>query len=210
MSDWMGKRIPNPIKNVFVQYSEWLGQIRSDNQMRSDIRPFVRRITFHVFVNACVVIALFLSATKLFSFLNGYVDTGHLTWFTETYQQAFMWATSLLLSAPFLFAIYKKLEALGMLLADAQLHSKNHSSEDTVATQMLFTQLMPVLAIVSLMVLVSALSSSILPPVGMLFILAILMGTVIYLLRKQLMKIHTKLQIALTESFKENSQTPQP
>jgi CPA2 family monovalent cation:H+ antiporter-2 len=210
MSNWMGNRIPNPIKNVFVQYSEWLGQIRSDNQMRTNIKPFVRRITFHVFVNACVVIALFLSATKLFSFLNGYVDTGHLTWFTETYQQAFMWATSLLLSAPFLFAIYKKLEALGMLLADAQLHSKNHSSEDAVATQMLFTQLMPVLAIVSLMVLVSALSSSILPPAGMLVILAALMGTVIYLLRKQLMKIHTKLQIALTESFKENSQTPQP
>jgi CPA2 family monovalent cation:H+ antiporter-2 len=44
----------------------------------------------------------------------------------------------------------------------------------------------------------------------MLVILAALMGTVIYLLRKQLMKIHTKLQIALTESFKENSQTPQP
>jgi hypothetical protein len=29
-------------------------------------------------------------------------------------------------------------------------------------------------------------------------------------LRKQLMKIHTRLQVALTESFKENSQTPQP
>jgi CPA2 family monovalent cation:H+ antiporter-2 len=71
MSDWMGKRIPNPIKNVFVQYSEWLGQIRSDVQMRSDIRPFVRRITFHVFVNACVVITLFLSATKVFTFING-------------------------------------------------------------------------------------------------------------------------------------------
>jgi CPA2 family monovalent cation:H+ antiporter-2 len=40
----------------------------------------------------------------------------------------------------------------------------------------------------------------------MLFILAIFMGTVIYLLRKQLVKIHAKLQIALTESFKENSQ----
>ena len=210
MSDWMGNRIPNPIKNVFVQYSEWLGQIRSDDQMRSDIRPFVRRITFHVFVNACVVITLFLSATKVFTFINSYVDTGHLTWFTAIYQQAFMWATSLLLSAPFLFAIYKKLEALGMLLADVRLHSNHHSSEDAVATQMLFTQLMPVLAIVLLMVLVSALSSSILPPVGMLFILAALMGTVIYLLRKQLMKIHTKLQIALTESFKENSQTPQP
>ena len=210
MSNWMGNRIPNPIKNVFVQYSEWLGQIRSDDQMRSDIRPFVRRITFHVFVNACMVITLFLSATKVFAFINSYVDTGHLVWFTEIYQQAFMWATSLLLSAPFLFAIYKKLEALGMLLADARLHSNHHSSEDALATQMLFTQLMPVLAIVSLMVLVSALSSSILPPVGMLFILAILMGTVIYLLRKQLMKIHTRLQVALTESFKENSQTPQP
>ena len=208
LSHWMGNRIPSPIKNVFVQYSEWLGQIRSDNQLRADIKPFVRRITFHVFVNACVVIALFLSATKLFTLINSYVDTGHLVWFTEVYQQAAMWAMSLLLSAPFLFAIYRKLEALGMLLADVHLHRDQHSSEDRVATQQLFTQLMPVLAIVALLLLVSALSSSILPPMGMLFVLAIFMGTVIYLLRKQLVKIHAKLQIALTESFKENSQTP--
>lgn len=208
LSHWMGNRIPSPIKNVFVQYSEWLGQIRSDNQLRADIKPFVRRITFHVFVNACVVIALFLSATKLFTLINSYVDTGHLVWFTEVYQQAAMWAMSLLISAPFLFAIYRKLEALGMLLADVHLHRDQHSSEDRVATQQLFTQLMPVLAIVALLLLVSALSSSILPPMGMLFVLAIFMGTVIYLLRKQLVKIHAKLQIALTESFKENSQTP--
>ncbi len=208
LSQLIGDRIPSPIKNVFVQYSEWLGQIRSDNQLRADIKPFVRRITFHVFVNACVVIALFLSATKLFTLINSYVDTGHLVWFTEVYQQAAMWAMSLLLSAPFLFAIYRKLEALGMLLADVHLHRDQHSSEDRVATQQLFTQLMPVLAIVALLLLVSALSSSILPPIGMLFVLAIFMGTVIYLLRKQLVKIHAKLQIALTESFKENSQTP--
>jgi CPA2 family monovalent cation:H+ antiporter-2 len=208
ISHWMGHRIPGPVKNVFVQYSEWLGQIRSDNQLRADIKPFVRRITFHVFVNACVVIALFLSATKLFTLINSYVDTGHLIWFTEVYQQAAMWAMSLLLSAPFLFAIYRKLEALGMLLADVHLHKDQHSSEDKVATQQLFTQLMPVLAIIALLLLVSALSSSILPPMGMLFVLAIFMGTVIYLLRKQLVKIHAKLQIALTESFKENSQTP--
>ncbi len=208
LSQLIGDRIPSPIKNVFVQYSEWLGQIRSDNQLRADIKPFVRRITFHVFVNACVVIALFLSATKLFTLINSYVDTGHLVWFTEVYQQAAMWAMSLLLSAPFLFAIYRKLEALGMLLADVHLHRDQHSSEDRVATQQLFTQLMPVLAIVALLLLVSALSSSILPPMGMLFVLAIFMGTLIYLLRKQLVKIHAKLQIALTESFKENSQTP--
>ncbi len=208
LSQLIGDRIPSPIKNVFVQYSEWLGQIRSDNQLRADIKPFVRRITFHVFVNACVVIALFLSATKLFTLINSYVDTGHLVWFTEVYQQAAMWAMSLLLSAPFLFAIYRKLEALGMLLADVHLHRDQHSSEDRVATQQLFTQLMPVLAIVALLLLVSALSSSILPPIGMLFVLAIFMGTLIYLLRKQLVKIHAKLQIALTESFKENSQTP--
>ena len=205
-SNWMGARIPSPIKNVLVQYSEWMSEIRSDNQLRSDLRPFVRRISFHVFVNTCVVIALFLSATKLFTFINEYVDTGHLIWFTETYQQAAMWGMSLLLSAPFMFAIYRKLEALGLLLADVRSHSGNYSESDRAAIHQLFAQMMPVLAIIALLLLVSALSSSILPPVGMLFILAIFMGTVIYLLRKQLVKIHAKLQIALTESFKENSQ----
>ena len=205
-SQWMGTRIPSPVKNVFVQYSEWMSEIRSDNQLRSDLRPFVRRISFHVFVNTCVVIALFLSATKLFTFINEYVDTGHLPWFTETYQQTAMWGMSLLLSAPFMFAIYRKLEALGLLLADVRSNSGNYSESDRAAIHQLFAQMMPVLAIIALLLLVSALSSSILPPVGMLFILAIFMSTVIYLLRKQLVKIHAKLQIALTESFKENSQ----
>ena len=206
VSTWMGKRIPATIKNVFIQYSSWLGQIRSDHQLRSDIRPFVRRISLHVFVNTCIVITLFLSATKLFTLINDYVDTGHLLWFNEDYQQATMWAMSVLLSAPFMFAIYRKLEALGLLLADVRLASSNYSESDRAATHQLFAQLMPVLTIISLLMLVSALSSSILPPMGMLIILAAFMAIVIYLLRKQMVKIHAKLQIALTESFKENGQ----
>lgn len=206
VSHWMGQRIPASIKNVFIQYSLWLGQIRADHQLRSDIRPFVRRISLHVFVNTSIVIALFLSATKLFTLLNDYVDTGHLIWLNEDYQQATMWAMSVLLSAPFMFAIYRKLEALGLLLADVRLSSGTHSENDRAATHQLFAQLMPVLTIISLLMLVSALSSSILPPMGMLVVLAVFMAIVIYLLRKQMVKIHAKLQIALTESFKENSQ----
>jgi monovalent cation:H+ antiporter-2, CPA2 family len=206
LSDWLGKRIPESIKNVFVQYSGWIGQIRQDNQLRSDIKPFVRRITFHVFVNTCIVIALFLSATKLFAWINNYVDTQHLPWFNESYQQASMWAISLLLSAPFMFAIYRKLEALGLLLADVRLSGGQYSESDRAAIHQLFAQLMPVISLIALLMLVSALSSSILPPMGMLFIIALLMSSIIYLLRKQLVKIHAKLQIALTESFKENSQ----
>ena len=206
VSTWMGNRIPTSIKNVFIQYSSWLGQIRADHQLRSDIRPFVRRISLHVFVNTCIVITLFLSATKLFTLINDYVDTGHLLWFNEDYQQATMWAMSVLLSAPFMFAIYRKLEALGLLLADVRLASSNYSESDRAATHQLFAQLMPVLTIISLLMLVSALSSSILPPMGMLIILAAFMAIVIYLLRKQMVKIHAKLQIALTESFKENGQ----
>jgi CPA2 family monovalent cation:H+ antiporter-2 len=206
VSNWIGKCIPSSIKNVFTQYSLWLGQIRADNQLRSDIKPFVRRISLHVFVNTCIVMALFLSATKLFTLINDYVDTGHALWLNEDYQQAIMWAMSLLFSAPFMFAIYRKLEALGLLLADVRLSNSNYSESDRAATQQLFAQLMPVLAIISILMLVSALSSSILPPMGMLIVLAVFMSAVIYLLRKQMVKIHAKLQIALTESFKENSQ----
>jgi CPA2 family monovalent cation:H+ antiporter-2 len=205
-SNWLSQYIPESIQNVFNQYSGWIGQIRQDNQLRSDIKPFVRRITFHVFVNTCVVIALFLSATKLFAWINGYVDAQYIPWFNEAYQQASMWAISLLLSAPFMFAIYRKLEALGLLLADVRLSSGQYSESDRAAIHQLFAQLMPIISLIALLMLVSALSSSILPPTGMLFIIALFMSSVIYLLRKQLVKIHAKLQIALTESFKENNQ----
>lgn len=209
LTHWLDQRIPNAVKNVLSQYSGWISQIRSDSQLREDIRPFIRRITLHVFINTCVVIAIFLSATKLFSLMNAYIDMREWTWLKDNYQQAFMWATSLLLSAPFMFAIYRKLEALGLLLADVRLSSGTYSNSDREAIHQLFAQLMPVFALVALLMLVSALSSSILPPAGMLIIVAILMASFIYLLRKQLVKIHAKLQIALTESFKDNNHSQQ-
>jgi CPA2 family monovalent cation:H+ antiporter-2 len=97
-----------------------------------------------------------------------------------------------------------------MILADVLLHSGEYSAGERAAIHQLFSQLMPVLAVIALLILVSALSSSILPPAGMLLVLGALMASVIYLLRKQLVKIHAKLQIALTESFKENSQNKPP
>jgi CPA2 family monovalent cation:H+ antiporter-2 len=205
LTDWLDQRIPSAIKNVLVQYSGWISQIRSDNRLREDIRPFVRRITLHVFINTSVVIALFLSAAKVFDLINAYIDMREWTWLHDNYQQAFMWAISLLLSAPFMFAIYRKLEALGLLLADVRISTGNYSEIDRAAIHQLFAQLMPVFAIVALLMLVSALSSSILPPAGMLIVVGFLMASLIYFLRKQLVKIHAKLQIALTESFKDNS-----
>ena len=205
LTDWLDQRIPSAIKNVLVQYSGWISQIRSDNRLREDIRPFVRRITLHVFINTSVVIALFLSAAKVFDLINAYIDMREWTWLHDNYQQAFMWAISLLLSAPFMFAIYRKLEALGLLLADVRISTGNYSEIDRAAIHQLFAQLMPVFAIIALLMLVSALSSSILPPAGMLIVVGFLMASLIYLLRKQLVKIHAKLQIALTESFKDNS-----
>ena len=205
LTDWLDQRIPLAIKNVLIQYSGWISQIRSDSRLREDIRPFVRRITLHVFINTSVVIALFLSAAKVFALINAYIDMREWTWLHDNYQQAFMWAVSLLLSAPFMFAIYRKLEALGLLLADVRISTGNYSEIDRAAIHQLFAQLMPVFAIIALLMLVSALSSSILPPAGMLIIVGFLMASLIYLLRKQLVKIHAKLQIALTESFKDNS-----
>ena len=205
LTDWLDQRIPSAIKNVLVQYSGWISQIRSDNRLREDIRPFVRRITLHVFINTSVVIALFLSAAKVFDLINAYIDMREWTWLHDNYQQAFMWAISLLLSAPFMFAIYRKLEALGLLLADVRISTGNYSEIDRAAIHQLFAQLMPVFAIIALLMLVSALSSSILPPAGMLIVVGFLMASLIYFLRKQLVKIHAKLQIALTESFKDNS-----
>ena len=74
-----------------------------------------------------------------------------------------------MVSLPFLIAAYRKLKALSMLLAEL-----GTSGEGSVnpKVQRLISEVIPALSVVAMLLFVSALSASILPPANLLVVVS--------------------------------------
>jgi CPA2 family monovalent cation:H+ antiporter-2 len=101
-------------------------------------------------------------------------------------------------SLPFLIAAYRKLKALAMLLAEVGVHAGRH----TERARRVVAEVLPAVSIASMLVLVSALSASILPPTELLVAVLAMAALVLVLLRRVLVQLHSRLQIALLETFR--------
>jgi CPA2 family monovalent cation:H+ antiporter-2 len=117
---------------------------------------------------------------------------------------ALLWGAALLLSLPFLIAAYRKLKALAMLLAEMGVHAGRH----TERARRVVAEVLPAVSIAAMLLLVGALSSSILPPAELLVAVLAMAALVLILLRQILVKLHSRLQIALIETLKSEKQEP--
>ncbi|MBS0583025.1 MAG: cation/H(+) antiporter, partial [Proteobacteria bacterium] len=104
----------------------------------------------------------------------------------------------LLVSLPFLIAAYRKLKALAMMLAEVSVRGSGRRSQ---AARRIVAEVLPLVTTAAMLLLVCALSSSILPPAELL--VAVLVGgaLVLALLWRTLVKLHSRLQIALLETI---------
>src|SRR5699024_12003162 len=86
------------------------------------IAAMLRRFLWHIGVNVILVIALFV--------LGAYINANNWRWFSDLgiYREsrhAIIWAVALFLSLPMLIAVYRKAEALGMLLAELGIRERS-------------------------------------------------------------------------------------
>ena len=110
---------------------------------------------------------------------------------------ALLWGAALLLSLPFLIAAYRKLKALAMLLAEMGVHAGRHTDR----ARRVVAEVLPAVSIAAMLLLVGALSSSILPPAELLVAVLAMVALALVLLRRILVKLHSRLQIALIETL---------
>lgn len=176
-------------------YSEWLQSLRPAEG--SPIAAMVRRILVHVLLNFCVVGAVFLAGAWFMRQAEyaHWLDGVPLAW-----RATVSWAICLLLSLPFLVAAYRKLEALGMMLAEVSV-SPERAGQYTLRLRRLIAAALPVLSLLAMLLLVAALSSSILPPFHLLvtvLALAILLALVLW---RYFVRWHSQVQITLKETL---------
>jgi len=199
LSQKLGNVVPSRLARVLSLYGEWLRNIQPQGESAM-LAAMIRRILLQVGVNLALVIAIFFSGGYFAERIGHWLSE----WVTDASQQkAVIWGAALLLSLPFLIAAYRKLKALSMLLAEMGVKPEM-AGRHTQRVRRVIAEVIPLLSLLVIFLLLSALSASILPTSELLLVIAVVAAVVVALLWRWLIRVHTRMQIALLETL-ENS-----
>ncbi|BBP86298.1 potassium transporter [Pseudomonas sp. Pc102] len=199
LSQTLAGIVPAPIARVFNLYGDWLRSIQPQGQ-GAVLAGMIRKILLQVGVNIALVVAIFLSGAYFAGTLGEYLSD----WVAQqNLQKAMVWGAALLLSLPFLIAAYRKLKALSMLLAEMGV-TPEKAGRHTARVRKVIAEVIPALSLGVIMLLLMALSASILPTLELLLLIALLAAGVIALLWRWLIRVHSRMQIALLETLEQS------
>ncbi|MBT8767254.1 cation:proton antiporter [Metapseudomonas boanensis] len=191
--------MPQRLARVFGMYGEWLRSIQPQGQS-AVLAGMIRKILLQVGVNLALVVAIFLGgayfADPLASRLSDWVAS-------PNQQKALIWGCALLLSLPFLIAAYRKLKALSMLLAEMGV-TPDKAGRHTERVRKVIAEVIPLLSLLGILLLLMALSASILPTLELLVMIALLAAGVSALLWRWLIRVHSRMQVALMETLEQS------
>ena len=199
---WFDRIAPPRFINYLALYTSWVGQ-RSQDRHTSMTSKLTRRWSWQMALNCALVAGIFIAAT----FIAQRPPAGlpQVPGGREGLKAA-CWLTAVLLSLPLLVATYRKLQALGFLFGEIAAQ-RRQSDPRASAVQNVVATAVPLAGAICLGVLVLVLSSALLPSWRILIVLLIVIAMVTVLLWRNLIKVYSKAQIALEETFAEQ---PEP
>ncbi|MQT84149.1 cation/H(+) antiporter [Pseudomonas sp. FSL R10-2964] len=188
--------VPGRLSRVLGLYGEWLRSIQPQGE-GALLAAMIRKILLQVVVNLALVIAIFFAggyfAPRIGRYLQGWI-------LEPSWQKGMIWGAALLLSLPFLIAAYRKLKALSMLLAEMGVKPEM-AGRHTQRVRRVISEVIPILSLLVIFLLLSALSASILPTNELLMVIAVVAAGVAALLWRWFIRIHTRMQVALLETL---------
>jgi CPA2 family monovalent cation:H+ antiporter-2 len=187
---------PESVRLLVTSYSGWLENLRPVND-NAVIAAMIRRLLWHIAINVMLVVTLFV--------IGAYINAHNWSWFSmlgfnRDTRHSVIWAGALFASLPLLIAVYRKAEALGMLLAELGIR-ESYAGSYTQAIRSVLARLIPLATLLALAVLVGALGSTILPPRGVALSLAVAGVLLAVVLWRGLVKVHARLQAALRDTI---------
>ncbi|EIM01397.1 potassium transporter [Rhodanobacter thiooxydans] len=196
LADGLRRLTPRSLRLLATSYSGWLENLKPVDE-NAAIAAMFRRLLWHIGINVLLVVALFV--------IGAYVNAHNWSWFSmlgidRELRHTLIWAAALFLSLPMLIAVYRKAGALGMLLAEIGIRER-FAGAYTQAIRNVLARVIPLATLLALALLVSALSSAILPPRGVALSLLVLGVLAAVVLWRGLVKMHARLQAALKETL---------
>lgn len=187
---------PRPFLSALEIYTRWVGQIGKQSHP-SLTKKLVRKWGLQMLLNVILVAAVFIVAMFAVLHRDRWFASERLS--NETFS-TLIWIAAVMLSMPMLIATSRKFQALGLLIAETRVTTIAAGTR-TEAIRAIVSQVVPIAGTVSLAIYVLILSSSLLPRFRMLIVLTIALGLVAWLLRRAFIRVYTKAQFAIQETF---------
>lgn len=201
-----GRHAPRSLVNGLELYTRWVGQLGSQRPANL-ANKFLRRWFAQIALNVALITAVFLAGGFVGQRPPAWLK--HLGW-SEQILKATLWLAAMVLSLPMFIAVSRKLQAVGLLIAETKV-TKVAAGERAGAIQAVVAQVIPMAGSVMLGLYVLVLSSALLPPLNVLIVLLFLVGFIAWLLRRSFIKVYSKAQNALEETFAQpRAVHPQP
>jgi len=193
---------PRPLVNTLALYTQWVGQL-GDQRNSSLATRLTWRWCGQMALNVALIAGVFIAAAFAERRPPGWIRNLGLS--GETLKAA-LWLAAVVISLPMLIATIKKLQALGLLVAETKVPTAV-AGEPAAAIRAVVAQVIPITGTVGLGLFVFFLSSTLLPSFKVLGILVILVGLIAWLLWHSFIKAYSKAQVALKETL---AQAPAP
>jgi CPA2 family monovalent cation:H+ antiporter-2 len=199
---WFDRAAPRPLVGYLELYTQWVGQF-SRPRSSSLARRFAKRWIWQILLNVLLIAAIFVSAA--------FVIQSRPTWLSrlplgEDSLKAVFWLGAVIMALPLLIASFRKLQALGMLIAELKV-TRVAAGENTQAIRAIVSQAIAIIGMFGLSLFVLILSSTLLPPLKVLIVFLLVIALVTWLMWRSFIKIYSKAQAALHEVL---SQPPVP
>ena len=202
LAGWFDRVAPKPVVNSLDLYTRWVGQLGSQRNANLASK-LMRKWFWQMALNAALVAAVFISA--------GFLERRRPEWLKDLGLgdeglKAALWLAAVVIALPLLIATFRKLQALGLLVAETKVRSAT-AGERTAAIRAVVAQVVPIAGTVVMGVFVLALSSTLLPSLKVFAVLLAVVGVVTWLLWRSSIRIYSKAQAAIEETF---AQAPEP
>ncbi|HTJ00487.1 MAG TPA: cation:proton antiporter [Dongiaceae bacterium] len=200
--NWFDRTAPPSLVNSLEIYTRWVGQLGNHRESGMAAK-LIRRWAAQMALNAALITAVFIGAAYLAKHPPAWVvklEPG------DEWLKAGLWLAAAVASLPMFIATSRKLQALGLLVAELKVREAA-AGKRTAAIRAVVAQVIPIAGTVVLGLYVIMLSATLLPGLRAMLILLVLAGVISWLLRRSFIRVYAKAQFALEETF---AQPPAP
>jgi len=187
---------PRWLSHSMSLYTQWIGQLgtgRPSNLAGRLMRLWILQMA----LNVALMTGIFIAAV--------YVGQNPPLWLTKlgfstVGLKSVLWFIAVIFSLPLFIATSRKLQALGMLIAEIRV-TEAAAGERTAAIRSIVAQVIGIVGTAVLGFYVLALTSTLLPTFRVLLTLMVLVGLIAWLLRRSFIRVYSKAQAALQETL---------
>ncbi|MBS0663252.1 MAG: cation:proton antiporter [Verrucomicrobia bacterium] len=190
---------PNAVRLLRI-YTEWIGA-KGEGGAHAFARTLMWKWGAQMALNTVLTAAIFIGGAYLAAHPPGWLGAGRPG---EPWVKTLVWLVAAVVSLPFFIATARKLQALGLLLAETKV-TEERAGERTRSIRAVIAAMVPIAGSVALGLFILVLSSALLPPLNVLGGLLVVVGLVAWMLSRSFHRVYTSAQAALIETFQQHA-----